>query len=79
MQIKLKGEITIAELRQILFEKLHEVEDDYAVRHARSITLYFTPTNGFGDEVVPRNTLGGKVDKVYSEGPYRSAADDFKL
>ena len=79
MQIKLKGEITIAELRQVLFETLHEVEDEYAVRHARSITLYFTPTNGFGDEVVPRNTLGGKVDKVYSEGPYRSAADDFKL
>jgi len=79
MQIKLKGEITIAELRQVLFEMLHEVEDEYAVRHARSITLYFTPTNGFGDEVVPRNTLGGKVDKVYSEGPYRSAADDFKL
>lgn len=71
--------MTIAELRQVLFETLHEVEDEYAVRHARSITLYFTPTNGFGDEVVPRNTLGGKVDKVYSEGPYRSAADDFKL
>ena len=79
MQIKLKGEITIAELRQVLFEMLHEVEDEYAVRHARSITLYFTPTHGFGDEVVPRNTLGGKVDKIYSEGPYRSAADDFKL
>ena len=79
MQIKLKGEITIAELRQVLFEKLHEVEDEYAVRHAQSITLYFTPTNGFGDEVVPRNTLGGKVDKIYSEGPYRSAADDFKI
>jgi hypothetical protein len=79
MQIKFKGEITIAELRQELFEKLHEIEDEFAIRHARSITLYFTPTNGFGEEVVPRNTLGSKVDKVYSEGPYRSAADDFKI
>lgn len=79
MQIKIKGEMTMAELRQELFEKLHEIEDDYAVRYAQSVTLYFTPTNGFGDEVVPRNTVGHKVDKVYSDGPYRSAADDFKL
>ena len=79
MQIKVKGEMTIDELKQVLCEKLNEVEDEYAVRHARTINLYFTPTNGFGEEVVPRNTLGGKVDKVYSEGPYRSAADDFKL
>lgn len=71
--------MTISELRQVLNEKLFEVEDEYAIRHARTINLYFTPTNGFGEEVVPRNTLGGKVDKVYSEGPYRSAADDFKL
>ena len=79
MQIKLKGEMTLAELRQELFEQLHRIEDDYAVRYAQSVTLYLTPTNGFGDEVVPRNTVGHKVDKVYSEGPYRSAADDFKL
>lgn len=79
MQIKLKGEMTLAELRQELFEQLHQIEDDYAVRYARSITLYFTPTNGFGDEVVPRNSVGSKVDKVYSDGPYRSAADEFKL
>jgi len=79
MQIKFKGELTIAELRQELFEKLDEIEQEYAVRHARAITLYFTPTNGFGDELEPRNAGGRKVDKIYSEGPYRSAADDFKL
>jgi len=79
MQIKVKNEITIAELRQALFEKLHEIEDDYAVRYSRGATLYLTPSNGFGDEVVPRNTVGHKVDKVYSDGPYRSAADDYKI
>ena len=79
MQIKLKGEMTLADLRQALFEQLNQIEADFAVRHARSITLYFTPTNGFGDEVEPRNSGGRKVDKIYSEGPYRSAADDFKL
>ena len=79
MQIKVKGEMTIAEARQVLYEKLHELEDDYAVRHIRSMSLYLTPTNGFGDELVPHNKAGRKVDKLYSEGPYRCAADEFKL
>ena len=38
MQIKLKGEMTLAELRQALFEQLNQVEEDYAVRYARSIS-----------------------------------------
>lgn len=79
MQIKVKGEMTIAEARQALYEKLHELEEDYAVRHVRHMSLYLTPTNGFGDELVPHNKAGRKVDKLYSDGPYRSAADDFKL
>ena len=33
----------------------------------------------FGDDVVPHNKAGYKVDRIYSEGPYKSAADDFKL
>ncbi len=79
MLIKVKGEFTLAEVRQALYEKLHELEDDYAVRHVRNITLYLTPTNGFGDEVVPHNEAGYRIDKMYSKGPYRSIADDFKL
>ncbi|MBT3039168.1 MAG: hypothetical protein KME37_09530 [Candidatus Thiodiazotropha sp. (ex Codakia orbicularis)] len=79
MQIKVKDELSIAELRQALFEKLHELEDDYAIRHARNATLYITPTNGFGDEIAPRNAAGNKVDKLYTDGPYKSAADEFKL
>lgn len=73
MQIKIKGEMTIAEVRQALFEKLREVECDHAVRYSLGATLYINPTNGFGDEVVPR------TNKLYSTGPYRAAADDFKL
>jgi hypothetical protein len=79
MQIKVKGEMTIAELRQAIFEKLHEVEDDFSVRFSRGATIYINPTNGFGDDVVPHNKAGWKVDKLYCDGPYRSAADDFKL
>ncbi|MEZ5551552.1 MAG: hypothetical protein R3E82_11725 [Pseudomonadales bacterium] len=77
MEIKLKGEMTIAEVRQALFEKLHEIEDDYAVRFSRGATLYINPTNGFGDDVVPRDRAGYKVENIRSEGPYRSAADEF--
>ena len=79
MQIQVKGEMTLAEIRQALFEKLMDVEEEYAVRYSRGATLYINPTNGFGDEVVPRNKLGRKIDKIYSDGPYRSAAADYKL
>ena len=79
IQIKVKGEFTVSEARQALFEKLQELEDDYAVRHVRNLSLYLTPTNGFGDEVVPHNHAGQKVDTLYSQGPYRSAAEVFKL
>lgn len=79
MEIRVKGEMTIAEIRQALFEKLHEAESDYAIRYSRGATLYINPTNGFGDDVEPRNKHGRSVQKLYSEGPYRSAADDYKL
>ena len=79
MQIKVRGEMTLAEIRQALFEKLMDVEEDYAVRYSRGATLYINPTNGFGDEVVPHNEGGRRVDKLYSDGPYRSAADDYKI
>lgn len=79
MQIKLKGEMTLADIRQALFETLGEIEEDYAVRYSRGATLYINPTNGFGDEIVPRNKLGQPVDKLYSKGPYRSAADDYEV
>ncbi len=77
MQIKVKGEMTIAEIRQALFEKLNEIEHDYAVRYSRGATLYINPTNGFGDDVEPRKH-GRTVEKLYSTGPYRSAADTYE-
>ena len=78
MKIKVKGEMTMAEIRQALFEKLHEIESDFAIRHSIGATLYINPSNGFGDKVVPRKG-GRKVDNLYSDGPYRSAADDYKI
>ena len=79
MEIKVKGEMTIPEIRQVIIEKLFEIEEEYAVRHSRGATLFINPTNGFGDDVVPRNKGGRIVNKLYSEGPYKSAADEYKL
>jgi len=78
MEIKVKGEMTLDDIRQALFEKLKEVECELAVHHSRGATLYINPTNGLGDAVEPRKG-GRKVDTIYSDGPYRSAADDYKL
>ncbi|GAB6041866.1 hypothetical protein [Endothiovibrio diazotrophicus] len=59
--------------------KLREVEDDFSVRYSRGASLYLNPTNGFGDEVEARNGLGQKIDRLYSDGPYRSAAEEFSI
>jgi hypothetical protein len=79
MQIQIKGELTMAELRQALFEKLLEVEEDLAVAFSKGATLYLNPSNGLGDAVIPHNKHGSEVSKLLSNGPYRSAADEFKI
>ncbi len=79
MEIRLRGEMTIADIRQALFEQLHELETKYAVTFSRGATLYVNPTNGFGDDVTPRMQNGHELKTLYSTGPYRSAADEAKL
>ena len=79
MKIKVKGEMTLQEIRQAIVEKLFEVENEYAVHHSRGATLFINPTNGLGDDVRPRNKHGRSVDNIYSDGPYRSAADEYKI
>lgn len=79
MKIKIKGEMTIPALRQAIFEQTQEMEDRFAVRYVRDISLYVTPTNGFGDEVLCRDPLGKEIQSLYSEGPYRSIAEDYEI
>jgi hypothetical protein len=79
MEIKLRGEMTIADIRQALFEQLHDLETNYSIKFSRGATLYIHPTNGFGDDVIPRVAGGRPLTKLYSIGPYRSAADERKL
>jgi hypothetical protein len=79
MEIRVRGELTIADIRQVLFEQLHELESTYAIKFSRGATLYVNPTNGFGDAVTPRLPGGRELTVMYSTGPYRSAADEEKL
>ena len=68
MQIKIKGEMTIAELCQVVIEKIREAEDNYGVRYTRGATVFINPTNGFGDDVVPRNSVGHRMTNSIAMG-----------
>lgn len=79
MKIRIHGEMTLSQLRQCIHEQLHQLEERFAVRHARSVTLYITPTNGLGDEVICRDGRGEAVETMRSEGPYPSAAEEYDI
>lgn len=77
--ISVRGDLTMTQVRQALFEALAQVEDEYAVHHSRNVTLFINPTDEVGEKVVPRNSLGGVVTRVTKKGPYRSAADEYNI
>ncbi|MEX2374460.1 MAG: hypothetical protein WD942_02595 [Dehalococcoidia bacterium] len=79
MKIRVHGEMTIPEIRQAIYEQLARIEEDFAVRYSRGATLFINPTNGFGDDVKPIDRSGEEIRKLNCRGPYRSAADEFKL
>jgi len=79
MKIRIPGEMSFRQVMQALHEIFHQIELDHAVRHSRGVTLYINPTDGNGKDVIPRKKTGEAVDEVQSRGPYRSAADEFKL
>ena len=79
MKITVKGEMTLAEMRQALFEALNNIENDYSLKYSRGATLYLNPTDGVGHEVTPRKPTGEEVREIQSRGPYRSAADHYKI
>ena len=71
MEVRIKGQMTIADIRQALFEQLHDLETKYAVQFSRGATLYINPTNAFGEDVTPRLPGGHELRTLYSTGPYR--------
>jgi hypothetical protein len=78
MKIKVKGEHSVASLRQALFEQLHEIETEFGVRFSLDATLYIRPTNGFGADVEPRFANGEPVRCLYSRGPYKPAIEEYE-
>ena len=77
MEIRVHGEMTIAEIRQAIFEQLSHLEENFSVRYSRGATLYINPTNGFGEKITPRDNDGGELEKLHCRGPYKSAADEY--
>ncbi len=77
--ISVRGDLTMAQLRQALFEALCEMEDEYGVCHSRNVTLYLNPTDEFGERVVVRNRLGAVLSRVNKKGCYRCAAEDYNI
>ena len=77
MKIKIQGELPLQVLAQAIFEQLAQVENRFLISHSKEITLYFTPTNGFGKEVYCQDETGKEVKVMFCHGPYRSAADEY--
>lgn len=78
VKIKVRGEHTLTEIRQAIFEKLHEAEEQLGVRFSIDATLYIRPSNGFGADTVPRLPNGEPIKCLYSSGPYIPAAEEYK-
>lgn len=79
MKIRIKGEMTIAELKQAIFEQIRDLEDRFAIRYSRDVTIYLTLTNGFGDEVICKDPMGNVIRTLYCGGAYHSAAAEYRI
>lgn len=79
MEIKVKGQMTLGELRQALYETLTELENTFAIAHSYGATLYVNPINAEGETVIAKGKDGRAVQRLTSNGPYRSAADQFNI
>lgn len=79
MQITIKGEMTLSDLRQAIFEQLGGLEQEFAIAYSQGATLYINPTDGEGAAVQAKTRDGRKVDRLTCKGPYKSAAQEFNI
>ncbi len=77
MKIQIRGEHTLPQIRRALCEQLALLETDYALRFGRDVTLYLTPTNGFGVDLMCRDERGEPLPALHCDGPYACAADEY--
>lgn len=78
IMITVRGDLTMKEIRQAIFESLAESRTNTR-SIIRATSLFINPTDELGEAVVARNSLGAVVTRVTKKGPYRSAAEEFKL
>lgn len=79
MQIKVRGELSLPDIRKALVEQLVMVEEKCGAGITMNATLYIRPTYGYGDDAVPQHRDGEPVAKFYRDGPYRGAADQYQI
>ena len=78
MKIEINGEWTLAQIRQCLFEHLLKIEEQHGIESARSVSLYFTPTDARGRNTACLNAIGGKIDVISIRDPSKYPAEPKK-
>ncbi|TJV92402.1 MAG: hypothetical protein E5X52_33545 [Mesorhizobium sp.] len=71
-----RGLMTIDELFQALFQD-KSFFAEHGITHVRSASLYFTPCDDRGNEVIVRDEGGVLVEGYETAGCYRSAAEKY--
>ena len=75
MKISIRGEHSLRNLIQCIYEQLLEIEQTYNIDFARRVTIYMTTTDGRGNVVFCRDARGNEVMTMKTDGPYSVAAD----
>lgn len=78
MKIRFTGIYELDEFFQALWEERQKLRD-LGVKYVRSPTLYYTPVDEHGDNVVFHHPTGEPMEGWKNRGPYRSAAREFDL
>ena len=77
MKVRFNGIVKTAELRQLIYQALREVEE-LGVEQMRGCHLYFTPVDAGGKSYEPRKH-GKGISELQIDAPYRCAADELGL
>ena len=77
MKIKLRGKVTTAELRQMLYQAAQEMEE-LGVWHVRGCNLYLTPVDEDDQEVRPARH-GRRIKEITIKPPAPSVADEYQI
>jgi len=77
MKIKLRGTLTTAQLRQMLYEATHEMEK-LGVQHVRGCNLYLTPVDEDGEEVRPVRH-GKRIKELAIKPPVPTVGDEYSI